>query len=61
MASSRRLSSGAHSRDPLAPPMTTTNLPDELFYETAVQPSLQKYFASRFGGNSFIDSPSRSD
>jgi hypothetical protein len=36
-----------------------TDLPDGLFGEFTVQPSLQKYFASPLGRNSFIDSPSR--
>jgi hypothetical protein len=33
-----------------------TDLPDGRFREYRVQPRLQKYFASRFGRNSFIDS-----
>jgi hypothetical protein len=37
------------------------DLPDGLFGEFAVQWSLKKYFASPFGRNSFIDSPSRLD
>jgi hypothetical protein len=32
------------------------DLPDGLFYKFAVQPSLQKYFASPIGRSSFIDS-----
>ena len=39
--------------------MAPTDLPGGLFGEFAVQSSLQKYFASPFGRNSFIDSPSR--
>jgi hypothetical protein len=35
------------------------DLPDGLFGDLPVQPSLQKYFASPFGRNSFIDTPSR--
>jgi hypothetical protein len=34
-------------------------LPVGLFFDSAVQPSPQKYFVSPFGRNSFIDSPSR--
>jgi hypothetical protein len=37
----------------------STDLPDGLFRNLRVQPSLQKYSASPFGRNSFIDSPSR--
>jgi hypothetical protein len=33
-----------------------TDLPDGLFCNFAVQPSLQKYFASPMGRSSFIDS-----
>jgi hypothetical protein len=32
------------------------DLPDGLFSRWAVQPDREKYFASRFGRNSFIDS-----
>jgi hypothetical protein len=33
-----------------------SDLPDGLFCNLAVQPSLQKYFASPMGSSSFIDS-----
>jgi hypothetical protein len=41
----------------------SVDLPDGLFCELPVQPSGEKYFASRFGRNSFIDShiPLRSE
>jgi hypothetical protein len=59
MTAQHRLNAcGGHSAG--APSSTqrncSTDLPDGLFGEIAVQPRLQKYFASRFGRNSFIDS-----
>jgi hypothetical protein len=43
--------------------ISSTDLPDRQFCEFAVQPSLQNYFASRFGRNSIIASaiPPRSE
>jgi hypothetical protein len=56
--------SGHHDDERIRPPPASIDpidLPDMLFGEIAVQPSSQKYFASPFGRNSFIDSPSRLD